>query len=48
MLADLIVVDADPLTSVENLLRISHVIVRGRLFDPSELLPIASPTEARQ
>jgi imidazolonepropionase-like amidohydrolase len=32
MLADLIVVDADPFSSVENLLRISRVIAGGRVF----------------
>jgi imidazolonepropionase-like amidohydrolase len=37
-LADLVVLDADPLASVGNLSRIHRVIKGGRVFDPQELI----------
>ena len=36
-LADLVLLDADPLESAENLQRASRVMKAGRLFDPAEL-----------
>jgi imidazolonepropionase-like amidohydrolase len=37
-LADLVILDADPTTSVENLSRVFRVIKDGRVFDPDELI----------
>ncbi|MGE5095868.1 MAG: amidohydrolase family protein [Betaproteobacteria bacterium] len=43
-LADLVVLDADPLAGVENLSRIHRVIKDGHVFDPDALIrSIASP-----
>jgi imidazolonepropionase-like amidohydrolase len=35
--ADLILVDADPLAAVENLRKIRYVVARGRVFEPAPL-----------
>ena len=37
-LADLVILDADPLASVANLARIHRVIKGGKVFDPAELM----------
>jgi imidazolonepropionase-like amidohydrolase len=45
-LADLVLLDADPLTDIRNVQRIRAVIANGRLFDRQaldELLPRANP-----
>lgn len=39
MLADLILLDADPLANAANLSRVRRVIRAGRVLDPRELLP---------
>lgn len=41
MLADLLLLDADPLASAANLSRVRSVIRAGRVLDPRELLPRA-------
>lgn len=38
MLADLIVLTADPLGDIANLTRISLVVAGGRVYRPAELL----------
>lgn len=38
MMADLVVLDADPLADVENLAKVHRVIKDGRVFDPEELM----------
>ena len=35
--ADMILVDADPLEDIRNLRRVSHVVTRGRLYDTAPL-----------
>jgi imidazolonepropionase-like amidohydrolase len=37
-LADLVILDADPLASTANLSRIHRVIKDGQVFDPEELM----------
>lgn len=37
-IADLVILDADPLANVANLCRVHRVIKDGRVFDPAELL----------
>jgi imidazolonepropionase-like amidohydrolase len=37
-LADLVILDADPVAGVENLSRVYRVIKDGRVFDPDELI----------
>ena len=37
-LADLVVLDADPATSVDNASRVYRVIKDGRVYDPDELI----------
>jgi len=37
-LADLVILDADPLASVDNLQRIDRVMKAGKLYDPDELI----------
>jgi imidazolonepropionase-like amidohydrolase len=37
-LADVVILDADPLADVQNLSRIHRVIKDGRLFAPDELM----------
>ena len=37
-LADFVLLDADPLTSVDNLSRIYRVVKDGRAYDPDELI----------
>jgi len=37
-LADLVILDADPLASIDNLSRISHVVKDGRVFSEAQLL----------
>ena len=37
-LADLVILDADPTTSVENLSRVYRVIKDGQVFDPDDLI----------
>ncbi len=46
-LADLLVLDADPLADVANLQRIQHVVLGGRVLDPAEILP-RRPVDAVQ
>ncbi|HTD12768.1 MAG TPA: amidohydrolase family protein, partial [Steroidobacteraceae bacterium] len=44
-LADLVVLDADPLADLANLSRASYVIRDGRTFRPAELMkPLREPT----
>ena len=38
-LADLVILEADPLADVVNLSRVSRVIKDGRAFSPAELRP---------
>jgi len=38
MVADLVILDADPLADVGNLSRIERVIRGGKVFDPDELI----------
>jgi imidazolonepropionase-like amidohydrolase len=40
MLADLVILDADPLLDVGNTSRIYRVVKGGRIFDPSELMKL--------
>jgi imidazolonepropionase-like amidohydrolase len=37
-LADLVILDADPLANLENLTRIHRVIKDGRVYDPDGLI----------
>jgi imidazolonepropionase-like amidohydrolase len=37
-LADFVLLDADPLTSLDNLTRINRVVKDGQLYDPDELI----------
>lgn len=46
-LADLLVLDADPLVDVANLQRIHRVVLGGRVLDPAEILP-GRPVDAVQ
>ena len=43
-LADLLILDADPLADVQNLARIHRVIKDGQLFAPEELMRSLSGT----
>jgi len=45
-LADLVVLDADPLARVENLSHIHRVVRGGRVFDPAELIRSITATPA--
>jgi imidazolonepropionase-like amidohydrolase len=40
MLADLVVLDADPLLDVRNLLAVHRVVKGGQIFVPDEILPV--------
>jgi imidazolonepropionase-like amidohydrolase len=46
-LADLLILDADPLTDVRNLRRIEGVVLGGRLLDPATVVP-ANPASVVQ
>jgi imidazolonepropionase-like amidohydrolase len=46
-LADLLILDADPLADIHNLRRIRHVVLGGRVLDPGEILP-ANPEDVVQ
>jgi Tol biopolymer transport system component len=45
-LADLIVIDGDPLADISNTRKIRRVIANGRVFDVSELVTAAAPPTA--
>jgi Tol biopolymer transport system component len=47
-LADLIMVDGDPLTNISSTTRVRRVVANGRLYDANELARVARPTESRQ
>jgi imidazolonepropionase-like amidohydrolase len=47
-LADLLVLDADPLEDVVNLRRIERVLKGGKLLDPAELLARANETTPKR
>ena len=46
-LADLIVVEGDPLANIANLHRVRRVIANGRVFDSGQLLQAASTRPAK-
>jgi len=45
-LADLIVIDGDPLENIANTVRVRRVVANGRLYDVSDLAGGPSPVTA--
>ena len=40
-LADLVILDADPLTDIRNIVKVSRVIKGGNLYEPAQLIDAA-------
>ena len=40
-LADLVILDADPLTDIRNIVKVSRVIKGGHVYEPTQLIDAA-------